>query len=102
MKLTKTNSGNYAKEVKIGSDFESFASFATRQEAELRLTMYRAGECEIREFQASERIAKRLAGVSIGQIIYAVGAKKKQKTVMTHASAEECIAAGKTPGPCNL
>ena len=101
MILEKTRNGSYAKQIAIGSDFTSFDTFASREEAEQRITIYRQGECEIREFTASERVAKKI-GVPVGSTVYSVGTKKKQKQVMTHATAAECRAAGSEPGPMNV
>ena len=100
MQLTKTNGGNWAKQVGIGSGVTSLAIFTTLAEAEAALAKYQPG-VSIETCQAGAKLVERL-GIPLGATCYMVGRAKKKRQVMQHASAAECAAAGRTPGPCNL
>lgn len=136
MQLSRTNSGNWAKQVTItgGSKWRFVGNFATREQAEAAAAIQetKGRNASVTEKATSnsgakkqyeraiatalnEAVARGLRGdelravaaaikpLTIGQAYFRVEAYiAHSRQVMTHASAAECIAAGKKPGPCNL
>ncbi len=128
MQLSQTNSGNCAKKVGIGAEWESLGVFKTEAEARAcseshnqayealvsyneRLMASRGTKitskrresklARVREIAAYARLAEQFS-VPTGTACYMAVIPKKQRQVMVHADAAECLAAGKTPGPFNL
>jgi len=115
MRLTKTNSGNWAKRVTVGSRHEAVAFFRTRAEAEAAL---RPGLVVV-PVELTEKLFRRLypngdtGSIPIESIpsplradlvkaAYMLARPARGRQVMQHATAGECAAHGVTPGPCNL
>lgn len=99
MKLTRTKSGSWAKQVGIGSDFTSIAIFATKGQA-MDFIGATDSSLIIRECLAGYKLVHRL-GVALGATCYMVGQTKKLKQVMVHASKLECELSNRQPGKCN-
>jgi metal-dependent hydrolase (beta-lactamase superfamily II) len=98
MSLTKTKSGNYAKQTRIGqSRTISGGTYLTQAEAEAVRKVL-----AVVPLPASAKVAARHC-INIGTIVWLAKIKnpKKGKVVMIHATASECEAVGKTPGPLN-
>jgi hypothetical protein len=133
--LTKTNNGNWAKEVTIanGVKWRFCGNFSTLEQAESAAQLHadkgrvvrvvemetsksgskkcheRAVAKAIEEAAARglrgeelKAVAAAVAPLPVGNVYFRVEAYISQtKQVMQHASREECLAVGKTPGHCN-
>lgn len=105
MKLTKTNSGNFAKEITItrGGKWRFCGNFGTLEAAQVveQIHAAKGRQTSLTEEVTSQNQAKK-HGVPEGRVFWRLEAYvTRTKQVMTHASAAECIVAGKTPGRCN-
>lgn len=97
MKLTKTNSGNWAKEVTITGGGKWRKCTMNNVPAEVAETY-----AEVQRSKGRKTEIRPANPCKDGQPGFQVWAYfGKNKVVMQHASAEECIAAGVEPGPCN-
>lgn len=95
MKLIQTNSGNWAKEITItgGGKWRFCNHFATLEQVQAAAAAHAA---KGRKTEITEKMN------ADGSAYYALRAYVcSRRLVRTHASAEECLAAGKTPGACN-
>lgn len=118
MKLTQTNSGNWAKEVTVtaGGKWSFVGNFGTLAAAESAAETQRAQgrKTEVTEEETSKNQEKKHRGFATnyregvyvgpveGKIFWRVEAYIcRTRQVMQHASRAECILAGKDPGKMN-
>ena len=119
MKLSQTNSGNWAKEVEItsGGRWHFCNNFATHEQAEKAAKIHEAKnrKVQITEESTSKNQEKKqrkdarnwegqtYTGPVEGRVYFRLEAYfGDSRRVMTHATAAECEAAGVKPGPMNI
>ena len=105
MQLVKTHTGNHAKQVTItaGGKWRFCGNFATKEQADAAAAVHanKGRKISVTEEVTSKNQAKK-HNVEIGRIFFRVEAYiEKKKQVMVHATAAECAAAGRSPGPMN-
>lgn len=117
-RLTKTNGGNWAKEITItaGGKWRFVGNFGSLAAAKAAAEIQRAKgrKVEVVECATSKTQEKKqrklthnwrdslYVGPTEGHVFWRVEAYvSKTRQVMTHATAEDCAAVGASPGPCN-
>ena len=105
MQLTKTGTGNYAKQVTLSRPAKRrfCGNFGTLEKAQEAAAMHRAKGRKVYLMECvTSKSQSRKYGVPEGTVFWRVDACiSRNKQVMVHASASECVAAGKVPGVCN-
>ena len=118
-RLTRTKSGNWATEITItrGWKWRFVGNFGTLEDAKAAAEIQRGKgrKVLVKESVTSKSQEKKhrgrpnhyvnseYVGPKIGKVFWRVEAYiAKRQVVLTHATAAECVASGKQPGPCNL
>ena len=110
MRLFKTKSGNVAKEIRIsaGGKWRFCGNFAKNQTGRAKARAMRdvhaaKGRPVRLEAGYTSRNQAKKYGVPEDRVYLRLDAYiEKFRVVGVHATLQECEAAGRTPGPCNL